>query len=142
MHRVWVTAESVCVTISICHLALCTGLELERHPFVLQYLYAAVDSSLYTGLGLGLQQGPFYDIESMVHISIVTTGISHIELYPNRPGPGGGGGFSLLCEDFWIMLDNLFPTCTFFSFFFIVESSSHKLIPLFRPGSVHSGLAS
>ena len=30
----------------------------------------------------------------------------------------------------------------FFSFFFLVEISSHTLIPLLRPGSVHSGSVS
>ena len=54
---------------------------------------------------------------------------------------GGGGGFFLTCEDFGRIFDNSFPACTFF-FFFKVEISSCVLIPLFRPGSVHSGLAS
>ena len=47
------------------------------------------------------------------------------------------------------MLDNLFPASPpplFFSFlfffFFVVEISSRTLIPLFGPGSVHSGSAS
>ena len=41
------------------------------------------------------------------------------------------------------MFDNSFPACAFFFFlFFKMEISSHKLIPLFRPGSVHSGSAS
>ena len=35
--------------------------------------------------------------------------------------------------------DNSFPACTFF---FKVEIRSHTVIPLFRPGSVHSGSAS
>ena len=36
-----------------------------------------------------------------------------------------------------------FPACVFgFFFFFKVEISSHTLIPLFRPGSAHSGSAS
>ena len=51
-----------------------------------------------------------------------------------------GGGFFLACEDFWKMFNNLFPACTFL--FFKVEISSHKLIPFFKPGSVHSGSAS
>ena len=42
--------------------------------------------------------------------------------------------------DFGKMFDNSFPTCVFF--FFKVEISSRILIPLFRPGSVHSGLSS
>ena len=55
------------------------------------------------------------------------------------PYIGGGVGFFLACEDFGRMFD--FPACTFF-FFFEVEISSHTLIPLFMPGSVHSGSAS
>ena len=53
---------------------------------------------------------------------------------------GGGGGFFLASEDFGRMC-NLFPTSAFF-FFFKVEIRSCTLIPLLRPGSVHSGLAS
>ena len=34
------------------------------------------------------------------------------------------------------------PPCTFFFFFFEVQISLHTLIPLFMPGSVHSGSAS
>ena len=56
---------------------------------------------------------------------------------------GGGGGFFLACEDFGRMFDNSFPACAVFLFFFYeVEISSRTLIPLFRPGSVHSGSAS
>ena len=41
------------------------------------------------------------------------------------------------------MLENSFPACAFFFFFFLkVEISSRTLIPLFRPGSFHSGSAS
>ena len=52
------------------------------------------------------------------------------------------GDFFLACEDFF---ENVwpFPACAFF--FFLggaVEISSCTLIPLFRPGSVHSGSAS
>ena len=54
----------------------------------------------------------------------------------------GGGVFFLACEDFGRMFDNSFPTCVFFCFVFKVEISSHILIPLFRPGSVHSCSAS
>ena len=53
----------------------------------------------------------------------------------------GGGGFFLVYEDCGRMFDNSFPTCAF-SFFFKVEISSRKRIPLFRPGSVHSGSVS
>ena len=44
-----------------------------------------------------------------------------------------GSGFSLACEDLGRMFDNSFPACAFF--FFKVEISSRKLIPLFRPVS-------
>ena len=58
-----------------------------------------------------------------------------------------------MCEDFGRMFVNSFPTCAvFFSFcfvlffvvvvVFVVEITSRTLIPLFRPGSVHSGSAS
>ena len=50
--------------------------------------------------------------------------------------------FSLLA---WILggrFNNSFPTCAFYFFFFKVEISLHPPIPLFRPGSVHSGSAS
>ena len=57
---------------------------------------------------------------------------------------GGGGGCAkwswwlfLVCDDFGKMFDNLFHTCAFF--FFKAEISSCTPIPLFRPGSVHSG---
>ena len=39
------------------------------------------------------------------------------------------------------MFDNSFPSCAFVCLF-KVEISSRTLIPLFRPGSVHSGSAS
>ena len=52
------------------------------------------------------------------------------------------GGFFLACEDFRRVFDHS-PPALFLIFFYIkVEISSHTLIPLFRPGSVHSGLAS
>ena len=54
----------------------------------------------------------------------------------------GGGGIFLACEDFLRMFDNSFPACAFFLVLFKVEISSRKLIPLFRPGSVHSGSVS
>ena len=50
-----------------------------------------------------------------------------------------GGGFFLACKDFGRMLDNSFPPAFFF--FFKVEISSGTLIPLLKPGSVHSGSA-
>ena len=50
------------------------------------------------------------------------------------------GGFFFACKDFGRMYDKSFPACAFF-FFFKVEISSRKLIPLFGPGSVHSGSA-
>ena len=52
-------------------------------------------------------------------------------------------GFVLAYGDFGRMFDNSFPACAFFFLsFFQVEISSLTLIPLFRPGSVHSGSAS
>ena len=57
-----------------------------------------------------------------------------------RVSGGGGGGFFLACEDFGRMFDHSFPACALF--FFEVEISSRTLIPLFMPGSVHSGSAS
>ena len=50
--------------------------------------------------------------------------------------------FPHFCEDFWRMFNHPFPACIFFFFFFKVEISSHTLIPLFMPGSVHSSSAS
>ena len=52
----------------------------------------------------------------------------------------GGGGFFLACQDFGRRLGHSIPASTFF-FFFEVEISSRALIPLLRPGSVHSGSA-
>ena len=50
------------------------------------------------------------------------------------------GGFLLAWEDLGRMFNNSFPASAFFlSFFFEVEISSRTLIPLFKPGSVHSG---
>ena len=51
------------------------------------------------------------------------------------------GGFFLTFKDFGRMFNHLFPACAFF-FFFKAEISSRSLIPLFMPGSVHSGSAS
>ena len=48
-------------------------------------------------------------------------------------------GFFLACEDF-LGRSFSFPVCAYF--FFKVEISSRTPIPLFRPGSVHSGSAS
>ena len=50
----------------------------------------------------------------------------------------------LACENFGRMSDHSFSACAFFfSFFFCeVEISSRTPIPLFMPGSVHSGSAS
>ena len=56
---------------------------------------------------------------------------------------GGGGGLFLAGEDFGRMCDHPFPACAFFFFFsFEVKISSRTLVPLFRPGSIHSGSAS
>ena len=54
---------------------------------------------------------------------------------------GGGGGFSLACEDFGRMFDHSFLACFLF-FFFKEEISSRTLIPVFMPGSVHSDSSS
>ena len=53
-------------------------------------------------------------------------------------------GFFLTCEDFGRMFDHSFPTCALnFCFLLIeVEISLYTLIPLYMPGSVHSGSAS
>ena len=51
-----------------------------------------------------------------------------------------GGGFFRDCEDLGRMFDHSFPACTFC--FFEAEISSRTLIPLFMPGSIHSGSAS
>ena len=48
-------------------------------------------------------------------------------------------GFFLKCKDFRKMFNNSFPAC---AFFFKVEIRLRTLIPLSRPGSVHSGSAS
>ena len=62
-----------------------------------------------------------------------------------RSGGGGGGGgvvaFSSRARIFLRIFNNSFPVCAFF-FFFKVEISSRKQIPLFWPGSVHSGSVS
>ena len=50
-----------------------------------------------------------------------------------------GGGLFLACKDFGRMFDNSFLAC---ALFFKVEINLRTLIPLFRPGSVHSGSAS
>ena len=46
----------------------------------------------------------------------------------------------LKCKDLERMFDKSFPACTFLYVFFM-EISSHTLIPLFRPGSIHSDSA-
>ena len=57
---------------------------------------------------------------------------------------GCGGSFSLACEDFRENVGPFIPTpfSFFLSSFFEAEISSSALIPLLRPGSVHSGPAS
>ena len=50
-----------------------------------------------------------------------------------------GGGFFLTYEDMGRMFDHPFPAR---AYFFKVEISLRTLIPLFRPGSVHSCSAS
>ena len=52
-------------------------------------------------------------------------------------------GIFLACENFGIKFDYLFPASSFlFVCLFEVEISSRTLIPVFRSGSLHSGLAS
>ena len=46
----------------------------------------------------------------------------------------------IACGDLGKMFDYSFPACTFF--FFYVEIRLYTLIPLLRPGSVHSSSAS
>ena len=53
-----------------------------------------------------------------------------------------GGGFFLTFEGFGEGLTIHSPLVLFFFFFLKVEISSHSLVPLFSPGSVHSGSAS
>ena len=50
----------------------------------------------------------------------------------------GDGGFFLTCEDFLRRLDHSFPACELKK----KKISLCTLIPLFRPGSVHSGSVS
>ena len=57
-------------------------------------------------------------------------------------GGGGGGGFFPRSRGFWENVRPFIPLLRFFHFIFKVEISSCTLIPLFRPGSVHSGSAS
>ena len=54
-------------------------------------------------------------------------------------GGGGGGGFFFASEDFEKNVRQFIPRC---AFFYKVQISSRKLIPLLRLGSVHSGSAS
>ena len=53
------------------------------------------------------------------------------------------GGFTLAGVNSGKIFDPSFPPCAFCSFFNILfmEISWRRLIPLFKPGSVHSGLA-
>ena len=67
-------------------------------------------------------------------------GGSCIFLFAASPVTKGSDGFFLTCQDFGRMFNNSFPACAFF--FLKVEISSRTLIPLIRPGSVHSGSAS
>ena len=75
---------------------------------------------------------------------IVTLFLSRNRLLStNHSEQNGDGGSFLACEDLGERLDESFLTCTFFLlFFFWVEISLHAPVPLFRPGSVHSGSAS
>ena len=75
----------------------------------------------------------------------------HYLCYLPVKNAAAAAGFSLACEDFERMFDNSFPACAIFVVvvvvvvvvcLFQVEISSRTLIPLFRPGSGHSGSAS
>ena len=57
------------------------------------------------------------------------------------PHTCGSGGFFLACQDLGECSTIYSQPVLFFSSF-LVEISSHTLIPLFRPGSVHSDSAS
>ena len=62
-----------------------------------------------------------------------------------RGGGGGGGGGFCLGEDQGRMFDQSLPAGAFVVVVVVVvkvEISSRTLIPLFTPGSVHSGSAS
>ena len=61
--------------------------------------------------------------------------------------PGGGGGFFLACDYFGENVRQFIPRLRFFVvvvflLLFKVKINSRKLIPLFRPRSVHGGSAS
>ena len=68
----------------------------------------------------------------------------NIMLSTRHSTSGGGAGFFLACKDFGRMFDHSFPAyAILFSFFFSeVEISICTPIPLFMPGSVHSGSVS
>ena len=52
-------------------------------------------------------------------------------------------GFFFACEGLGRIFDHSFSACAFFVLFFVLmEISSRALIPLFKPGSVHSGSVS
>ena len=80
----------------------------------------------------------FKNVQKLQYIQ--ATSAKLCQLYAHTHTYIGGGGFFHACENFGRMLDFSFPTCAFF--FFLVEISSHKLIPLFSPGSVYRGSAS
>ena len=52
------------------------------------------------------------------------------------------GGFCLACDDFGEYVRQFIPRLWFFFFLLEVEINSGTLLPLFWPGSVHSGSAS
>ena len=56
----------------------------------------------------------------------------------------GAGGFFLACKGLGRMFDHTFPACAFLLFFSPLEGgiSLQTHIPLFTPGSVHSGALS
>ena len=70
-------------------------------------------------------------------------------LHVKRTVKSVSGGFFLACKEFRRMFDDFIPGLSVFFLFVVVlfvfnlgEISSRTLIPLFTPGSVHSGSAS
>ena len=84
-------------------------------------------------VSLSLCMSCFFSLSPFPPLSLPLIFIAHQE--------GGGGGFFLTCKDLGGMFDHSFLH-VFVVVCFEVEISSHTLIPLFRPGSVHHSSAS
>ena len=54
--------------------------------------------------------------EESNNIQLCSNVKSHANCLKHHLG-GDGGGFFIVCKDFWRMSDNSFPTCAFFFFF-------------------------